>query len=64
MTSPFFWTTALRHAVAEREPRMLGEVPRLAVDRNDDLGPHPIVHFDQLGAARDGPRRGRGPGAR
>ena len=42
----------VRNAVAEREPRLLGQVPRLAVDRNDDLGPDPIVHLDQLGPAR------------
>ena len=54
----------VRNAVAEREPRLLGEVARLAVDRNDDLGPDPFVHLDQLGPARDGRRRGRGPAAR
>ena len=33
----------------QREPRVLRKVPRLAVHRNDDLGPHPLVHLDQLG---------------
>ena len=32
----------VRDAVPEREPRMLGEVPRLAVDRDDDLAAGPI----------------------
>src|SRR5206468_11474215 len=32
-----------RHAMRQREPRVLGEVPRLAVHRNHDLGPHPLV---------------------
>ena len=41
----------VRHAVAEREPGMLGQVPRLAMDRNDDLGPDPFVHLDELGPA-------------
>ena len=31
---------------------MLGQVARLAVDWDHDLGPDPIVHLDQLGAAR------------
>src|SRR5262249_45358379 len=46
----------LRYAMREGEPRMLGEMPRFAVHRNDDLRPHPIVHLDQLraaGVARD-----------
>ena len=35
--------------MAKRQPRLLGQVARFAMDRNDDLGPDPIVHLDQLG---------------
>ena len=49
---------------AEREPRMLGQVARLAVDGDDDLRPHPFVHLRPARAGRDGPRRGRAPAAR
>ena len=36
-------------AVTERQAGVLGQMPRLAVHRNDDVGPDPFVHFDQLG---------------
>ena len=41
----------LGNAVREREPRMLGHVPGLAMDRNDDLRPDPVVHCGKLGPA-------------
>src|SRR5688572_3692047 len=35
----------------ERKARMLSHVTGLAMDRNDDLGPYPVVHLRKLGAA-------------
>ena len=37
------------YAVTERQTGVLGQMPRLAVHRNDNVGPDPFVHFDQLG---------------
>ena len=41
----------LGNAVVEREPRLLAHVAVLAMDRDDDFGPHPVVHLDQFGPA-------------
>jgi hypothetical protein len=42
----------LWNAVAERQPGMFRKVPRLAMNRHDNPGSHPFVHFDELGPAR------------
>ena len=41
----------LGHARSQGEARLLGHVPRLAVDRDEDLRADPVVHLRQLGAA-------------
>ena len=41
----------LGHAARQGEPRLLGHVAGLAMDRDDDLGPDPVVHLLEFGTA-------------
>ena len=42
---------AVRDAAGQGEARLLAHVAHLAMDRDDDLGPDPVVHRGELGPA-------------
>ena len=63
-TSPFSTTSACGTWQLSRQPRMLGQVARLAMHRDGDLRPHPLIHARPARRAPDGRRRGRNGRAR